>query len=111
MGWVEIGRDHNVGWETKDLEAGLRYGSPISRTHDGRTVGIDFFVRKGACVMGDMSTCKGHHVGDGFLDSERGGDGQRRRTEPGRLKRGDRLQLRNLSWHSIRKMIRLTADV
>jgi hypothetical protein len=36
------------------------------------TVGIDFFVRKGACVMGGMSTCKGRHVGDGFLDCERG---------------------------------------
>jgi hypothetical protein len=32
-----------------------------------RTVGIDFFARKGACLMGG-----GHHAGDGFLDSERG---------------------------------------
>ena len=50
----------------------------ISRTRDGQTVGIDFFVRKGACVMGGMSSCKGHYVGDahyvgdGFLDCERG---------------------------------------
>ena len=39
----------------------------ISRTRDGQTVGIDFFVRKGACVMGGMSTCKGLMWATAFL--------------------------------------------
>jgi hypothetical protein len=47
-------------------------------------VGIDFFVRKAACLVGGTTTCKSHHAGDGFLDSERGDHGQRRwtRTKP-----------------------------
>lgn len=67
MGWVEIGRDQNVGLGDKRSRGGVttRLPAAISRTHDRRTVGIDFFVRKGGCVMGGMSTCKG------FLDSER----------------------------------------
>lgn len=48
------------------------------------TVEIDVFGRKGACLMGGMSTCKGHHAGDGFLDSERGRCGGAG-PEPGRL--------------------------
>ena len=53
--------------------------------------------------MGGMSTCKGHHAADGFLILSGRGHGQRRRTEPGRLKRGDRLQLRKLSWQAFER--------
>jgi hypothetical protein len=55
----------------------------MGRLRSVAIVGIDFFVRKAACLVGGTSTCKSH-AGDGFPDSERGDHGQRgwTRTKP-----------------------------